>query len=157
MVHQASPHTILPDRYFLPSQQTTPPPNQLLTMDESTELEHTGFLLQKLQELKLWQQQQEAKLLQVHDFEMDQILQKSTEDPPTDDDTTIGNLEIIPDSIYTFTSILLFRSRSLKPPFRNQSRTFIITKLGKSFQFFIKVSKRRRSCRQTNHSECQNF
>ena len=90
MVHQASPHTILPDRYFLPSQQTTPPPNQLLTMDESTELEHTGFLLQKLQELKLWQQQQEAKLLQVHDFEMDQILQKSTEDPPTDDDTTIG-------------------------------------------------------------------
>ena len=84
-------------------------------MDESTELEHTGFLLQKLQELKLWQQQQEAKLLQVHDFEMDQILQKSTEDPPTDDDTTIGNLQILTYSVcHLVVQIFLKRNLSSK-------------------------------------------
>lgn len=64
-------------------------------MDESTELDNTGFLLQRLQELKLWQKQQEEKLLQEQELQMDQFLQKSVEDALSDDDdTTIGKRKI---------------------------------------------------------------
>merc|ERR1712020_561001 len=58
------------------------------TMDESTELDNTGFLLQRLQELKLWQKQQEEKLLHEQELQMDQFLQKTVEEPFTDDDDT---------------------------------------------------------------------
>ena len=64
-------------------------------MDESTELDNTGFLLQRLQELKLWQKQQEEKLLHEQELQMDQFLQKTVEEPLTDDDdTTIGKRQI---------------------------------------------------------------
>ena len=64
-------------------------------MDESTELDNTGFLLQRLQELKLWQKQQEEKLLHEQELQMDQFLQKTVEEPFTDDDdTTIGKRQI---------------------------------------------------------------
>ena len=64
------------------------------TMDESTDPNNTVFLLQRLQELKNWQKQQEEKLLQDQEFQMAEFLQKSPEEdvglPTDDEDTTIG-------------------------------------------------------------------
>ena len=64
------------------------------TMDESTEHNNTVFLLQRLQELKIWQKQQEEKLLHDQEFQMAELLQKSAEEdvglPTDDEDTTIG-------------------------------------------------------------------
>ena len=37
-------------------------------MDETADLENTGFLLQRLQELKNWQRQQEENLLKEQEF-----------------------------------------------------------------------------------------
>ena len=61
------------------------------TMDESTDPNNTVFLLQRLQELKNWQKQQEEKLLQDQEFQMAEFLQKSPEEDvglPTDDEDT---------------------------------------------------------------------
>jgi len=62
-------------------------------MDESTEHNKTVFLLQRLQELKIWQKQQEEKLLHDQEFQMAELLQKSAEEdvglPTDDEDTTI--------------------------------------------------------------------
>ena len=63
-------------------------------MDESTDPNNTVFLLQRLQELKNWQKQQEEKLLHDQEFQMAEFLQKSPEEdvglPTDDEDTTIG-------------------------------------------------------------------
>ena len=61
-------------------------------MDESGELDHTGFLLQRLQELKNWQKQQEEQLLKEQDYQMDQLFNSKDNvdgDDDDDDDTTI--------------------------------------------------------------------
>ena len=66
-------------------------------MDDSTELEQTGFLLQRLQELKAWQKQQEEQLLKEQHFQLEQLINNSShnevensmENVETDDDTTI--------------------------------------------------------------------
>ena len=61
-------------------------------MDDSTELEQTGFLLQRLQELKAWQKQQEEQLLKDQHFQLEQLINNSAEtmdNVETDDDTTI--------------------------------------------------------------------
>jgi hypothetical protein len=61
------------------------------TMDSNPDLDHTGFLLQRLQELKAWQREQEENLLREQDQQMEQlVLTKSPGDnDESDDDTTI--------------------------------------------------------------------
>lgn len=73
-------------------------------MDETNNLENTAFLLQRLQELKNWQKQQEEQLLKEQQLQLDQLLQENRhinledadvnynnagEDIDDDDDTTI--------------------------------------------------------------------
>ena len=72
-------------------------------MDETGDLENTGFLLQKLEELKNWQKQQEDKLVKEQQFQLDQLLRgnkqviddfeaveiEDVNDDDDDDDTTI--------------------------------------------------------------------
>merc|ERR1712029_777430 len=58
----------------------------------STELEQTGFLIQRPQELKAWQKQQEEQLLKDQHFQLEQLINNSAEtmdNVETDDDTTI--------------------------------------------------------------------
>ena len=54
-------------------------------MDETGDLENTGFLLQKLQQLKNWQKLQEDQLMQEQQFQLDQLLR--------------GNQQVIDDTI----------------------------------------------------------
>ena len=57
-------------------------------MDES--LENTGFLLQRLQELKNWQKQQEENLLKEQQIQLEQLMQNNQVDfDDQEDDTTI--------------------------------------------------------------------
>ena len=64
-------------------------------MDDSSDLEQTGFLLQRLQELKEWQKQQEEQLLKEQNFQLEQLIINTTGDTmentteQSDDDTTI--------------------------------------------------------------------
>ena len=46
-------------------------------MDETNNLENTGFLLQRLQELKNWQKQQEEQLLKEQQLQLDQLLHEN--------------------------------------------------------------------------------
>ena len=46
-------------------------------MDETGDLENTGFLLQKLQELKNWQKLQEDQLMKEQQFQLDQLLREN--------------------------------------------------------------------------------
>lgn len=62
-------------------------------MDETADLENTGFLLQRLQELKNWQRQQEENLLKEQEFKLAQVVnaqqQAAVTNNEDDDDTTI--------------------------------------------------------------------
>ncbi len=70
--------------------------------DTGADLENTAFLLQRLQELKNWQKQQEEQLLKDQQFQLDQIfrqkeaykreayeIQDANEEEDQEDDTTI--------------------------------------------------------------------
>ena len=62
-------------------------------MDDSSDLEQTGFLLQRLQELKEWQKQQEEQLLKEQHFQLEQLINDTGDTMEntneSDDDTTI--------------------------------------------------------------------
>lgn len=57
--------------------------------DAADSLDRTGFLLQRLQELKAWQREQEENLLREQELQMDRLVVDPDYDNEEEDDTTI--------------------------------------------------------------------